>query len=719
MKKPDLFQRFRQVLLPVFLISLCLWTPSPTRAQRFDWASSFSGTDIHSGSSTIQANDIVGSFVDSAGNFYFLGTCSPRATFNFSGIYIAPSDLNIGSWYDYRPVVVGKVSPSGDLLWHKVIWGPQNHYAFALQQTGDSSFMAMVGIKMSHNMNNRLFYLDTLLTSADAGYLLLGDSTVSNLTNGFITFDLEGNVLEQHFLEVGYLDSVGRPITMGRVSTNNRTPQALMSNVLSSETFSVDHQGNIYVVRKTNDRARNVCEPGEWSSAQARDLSITDGNISSLKIMVDGTRALYCPVTQRSALWNQQILKFSPHFDSLLASTYMFDSVHTELGTASTNIDYVTHDSQNNLYLTFTGNDIPESLNLVNSDSLQLKNPPAMANVKCIIKYSPNLRATDILQIVCRDDSSRVASPIYDPYIDIASNTIFIKGGFQWAPWDSPTFHLLHNGIEHPIDTANNMTFWIRAGLVNFNILSRGQVNSTIRPSEMFPIKTSNNRVFTQLKFLNNISFGDTILYTFLTTDYDLGFAVWDYDGHALLIVTYECSNFYNAPTQLHVMDSAVYLGGVVYDDATFGTHVVPNYGNSTVYIAKYVDTAFMTPYVWQDTTGGGTQDTTHPGPDTGDVRITLVAGGNAIVAYPNPFRQRITIRIENGALKHENGVATAWLTDLQGRREEVRLTSTAHNQYTLDLTARPRATYLLTLTTADGQQHTIRLFKQSDIFGN
>ena len=231
-------------------------------------------------------------------------------------------------------------------------------------------------------------------------------------------------------------------------------------------------------------------------------------------------------------------------------------------------------------------------------------------------------------------------------------------------------------------------------------------------------LRPNNNRVFTQLRFLNNISFGDTILYTPLTTDTEMAFAVWDYDGHELMFITYGCSNFYNAPTQLHVMDSAVYLGGVVYDDATFGTHVVPNYGNSTVYIAKYVDTAFMTPYVWQDTAGGGTQDTTHPGPDTGDVRITLVAGGNAIVAYPNPFRQRVTIRIENGALKHENGVATAWLTDLQGRREEVRLTPTAPSRYTLDLTARPQSTYLLTLTTADGQQHTLRLFKQSDIFG-
>ena len=98
-------------------IGVLLLTLTTARAQRFDWASSFSGTDIQSGSSTIQANDIVGSFVDSAGNFYFLGTCSPRATFNFSEDRMVPPE--IATWPDSRPVVVGKVSPSGDLIWSK------------------------------------------------------------------------------------------------------------------------------------------------------------------------------------------------------------------------------------------------------------------------------------------------------------------------------------------------------------------------------------------------------------------------------------------------------------------------------------------------------------------------------------------------------------------------------------------------------------------------
>ena len=79
--------------------------------------------------------------------------------------------------------------------------------------------------------------------------------------------------------------------------------------------------------------------------------------------------------------------------------------------------------------------------------------------------------------------------------------------------------------------------------------------------------------------------------------------------------------------------------------------------------------------------------------------------------AYPNPTAGNATI------LCHEP-IAPAILTDLTGRREEVRLTHDGPGQYSLDLTSRPQATYLLTLTTADGKQHTVRILKQSDIFG-
>ena len=140
---------------------------------------------------------------------------------------------------------------------------------------------------------------------------------------------------------------------------------------------------------------------------------------------------------------------------------------------------------------------------------------------------------------------------------------------------------------------------------------------------------------------------------------------------------------------------------------AQFGDISIPNGGKSTAYIARYVDTSFMTPYVPRDTTN------TDP-IDTGDVRITVVGDEGAFVAYPNPFRQKVTIEVQGG----EPLAETAWLTDLSGRRQQMRLTAEGAGRYSLDLTSRPQATYLLTITTADGHQHTVRLLKQSDIFG-
>lgn len=76
---------------------------------------------------------------------------------------------------------------------------------------------------------------------------------------------------------------------------------------------------------------------------------------------------------------------------------------------------------------------------------------------------------------------------------------------------------------------------------------------------------------------------------------------------------------------------------------------------------------------------------------------------------YPNPTTGKVTIQVHNSNLR----IQDYFLTDMMGRRKEVRLTPIGSNQYTLDLTPLPKATYLLTITTFDGHQHTVRLLKQ------
>ena len=81
---------------------------------------------------------------------------------------------------------------------------------------------------------------------------------------------------------------------------------------------------------------------------------------------------------------------------------------------------------------------------------------------------------------------------------------------------------------------------------------------------------------------------------------------------------------------------------------------------------------------------------------------------GNACVAvYPNPTYDRATINSTEPLI-------SARVTDMAGRSEVVRLEAEGGNGYSLDLTSRPQGAYFLTLTTANGQVHTVKLIKQS-----
>ena len=167
------------------------------RAQGFDWVRTYTGEEVTSGATT---NQLLGSCVDSAGNLYILGEFSPQA--QLCGESLLPMDVITTPLKS--AVVIAKLSPSGELLWHKAIYnGTTSCYAYALRMVGDSGIMAMVQLELpydagSYSEYKNLYYLDTLLTGND-DYLMSTDS-VSRKHNAFISFDLDGNVTEQHFV---------------------------------------------------------------------------------------------------------------------------------------------------------------------------------------------------------------------------------------------------------------------------------------------------------------------------------------------------------------------------------------------------------------------------------------------------------------------------------------------------------------------------------------
>ena len=128
-----------------------------------------------------------------------------------------------------------------------------------------------------------------------------------------------------------------------------------------------------------------------------------------------------------------------------------------------------------------------------------------------------------------------------------------------------------------------------------------------------------------------------------------------------------------------------------------------------------------MTPYVYV----APPIDTTHTdttGIDTTAVGIhELSILDSQFSIYPNPTSGKVTIT-------SPASLVSAIVTDMMGRQVYTKTIKQSNIVYrtdgtpqaiTIDLSHLPQGAYFLTLTTASGKSHTLKLIKQSDIFGH
>ncbi len=803
------------IFLAVLIFTFQLSIFNSLHAQGFEWVRTYTGPEIRS--SDDATNRIIGSCVDSSGNIYILGEFSPQAFFGDERLL--PFDI-ITTPIE-KAIVIAKLSPSGDLLWHKAIYnGKEGCYAHALRMVGDSSIMAMVRFFLPYSSSasnyRNLYYLDTLLTGND-DYLMPTDSVSGTNYTAFITFDFDGNATERHLVSVGYLDSNGNALTNWTIF-GTYYPDKLLVRPLSSESFNIDSEGNIYVIRIANDMVTGAS--GSWR--------MDDGTISAMKIVVDGTHNLFYPIPYRTALWNQQIMKFSPHFDSLIDAVYMFDSTLSYQRGATMYVTDFNIDTQNNLYMAMYGQYVPNRLAIANSNSLSLGDSTTVPS--WVIKYNQDLFATGVVQL-SHDGTGNPQLAIGRTHIDNKTNSLFVSGRTWWS--QSSVFdNILYN--SDTLEIPNKSGYWLRLN-DDLSLSSVGIVSPNSSDGRVWgisPLATNNNRVFAQSNFDARVAFADTIIPLPNLGEQNRAVVIWDNDGHEIGLIMLGQHSPVNGATQTHVIDSILYLTGYVYEDAAFDTIMIHNYGSSQAYIAKYIDPAFARPYVhpsdrqeqmieWQQdlvftladspvtltatatsglpvsytssdstiayvegdrlhlvadghawltatqegdyqyfpaepvqrlltvgnvgiaTVGADGQAKAYPSPTSGRVTLDLAKIPPApplpyhkpgpsdsrdvdMVLYtspgapfsqsetcPFPYHQRYNMKVSGSALQSHDGVVTAWLTDMQGRREEVVLTPTGPDRYTLDLTSRPPAAYLLTVTTTDGRELTFRLMKQ------
>ena len=690
------------------LLVFCMLFSLHAFSQHFDWVKTYSGNEPLG----YTYNYIVSSVTDSRGNLYVAGNFANGAAIDGQDLLpITPH----GPQCDNINGAIVKFSPEGQILWKKVIHANDGMPGEISEMliVGDTALYVASSVYIPYRDGQYIYFYDTLITKDNASYMMPLDSCASSVATAFSIMDLDGNFLEHHFLQVAWIDSAGRVITLDRLNGNPESSRRIENLNFLANPFCVDSDGNIYIGQVPTDIISIPDTPGsnDWQW-----WSIENGKLSGVLIMVDGhSRFTFYP-ENRPSVSNYRILKFSPHFDNLIQYQYVFADTpfwDDDVPTAGR----LLMDSDNNIYLC---NTVVNGIRM-GSGRVSLNGASDMAlegkegYIGFLIKYNSHLEPQYIRQIDYQNTPTYGYSTdnywFHSMAIDEDSNSLFV---FASVDNFEPTDSMFVEGVQ--LD-ANNKALFLRFDKNTGRYLSYGIVPSNKRSTfrgktKQTNVVCKNNRVFALPAFINNIQWQNNEI-NIEQNKCGKGLYIWDYAGNPLQYIDFNsitsiCES--NAALVLH--DSVLFICGYSTSNISLGDTTLITSGTSMAYISKYVDTSFMTPYVYT-----GPQD-------TGDVRIKVVEDGNAFVAYPNPFRQRVNIGIENGDLRIENGVAKAWLTDMQGRREEVRLTPAGNGKYTLDLTSRGSARtstggpLLLTLTTATGKTHTLRLLKQSELFG-
>ena len=213
------------ILIAIIIVSFNLYSQQ--------WAKSYTGAEVDA---TSFFNTVYNTVCDTQGNTYMVGTFGEGATFDGVSLLDAPLYNNAKS------LVVAKLDPYGNMLWRKAIknWSNYNVWpANNLKIVGDTSIVFLVSQMMLPLNNNSyfLYYLDTLVRvpQGEDYYPDYPFSAIDGYSGSMlITLDLEGNLINNHFLEIRLLDSnqivgVGGPL------------------IDIQGTFDIDKDGYIYI----------------------------------------------------------------------------------------------------------------------------------------------------------------------------------------------------------------------------------------------------------------------------------------------------------------------------------------------------------------------------------------------------------------------------------------------------------------------------------------
>ena len=675
------------------ILTILALTTFAVRAQHFDWVKSYSGLEP----SGKYWNYIVSSVTDSQGNLYVAGQFANGASVN--GQDLLPFSP-YGAQTENANSCIMKISPQGDIVWRKILHANngQPSQIYGLQLVGDTALFANVLFALPKENNEYLYFYDTLITKDNVDYLLYRDSLASTgISTAISVFDLDGNLTENYILHMAYKDSKGKLITLDRKTGNSFDSVYIANQQFKPGDFHVDNQGNIYFGHLATDALWLHCDTCAY---QSQCYNLENGLIGEVVVMVNGRQRFFDVPHSHPSPYNYRLFKFSPHFNDMLACRYIFDESNSSWSYWDYAARELTTDNDNHVLLLCNISSDMGRLPLSGDTTLSVNLDNYTEGM--LIKFDDELMPLSVTQLTIGSSEPGLSMTINlfcQCIVEPDSNSIIILGSIGRIPQDYgyPVFF-----GQESLDIQDNCAWFVRidnqtGALQSYGYIPSSSQSTFLTQHSILKSIAQKNRIITHVGYKENIQTGDSSI-SIAPNRFGAGLYICDYDGNYIDFIDYgidATSVLLSGCLSLH--DSILYImGGSRFDLSLAGTPLSPT-GNSVAYIAKYVDTSFMSPYVY-----------------TGDtVGIDNVSTYQHINVYPNPFRHHVTIE------SSETLAETAWLTDLTGRHEQVRLIAEGTGRYSLDLTSRPQATYLLTLTTASGKTHTVRLLKQSDLFGH
>ena len=676
----------------IILMSAFVVLTLAAHAQRFDWVKSYSGQEP----TGKYWNYIVSSVTDSQGNLYVAGQFANGAAVD--GQDLLPFSP-YGAQTENANSCIMKITPQGDIVWRKILHANNGNPSqiYGLQLVGDTALFANVLFALPKENNEYLYFYDTLITKDNVDYFLYRDSLASTgISTAISVFDLGGNLTENYILHMAYKDSKGELITLDRQTGNGFDTVYIANQQFKPGTFHVDNQGNIYFGHLATDALWLHCDTCEYQS-QRYDLE--NGLIGEVVVMVNGRQRFFDVPLSHPSTYNYRLFKFSPHFNDMLACRYIFDESNCSWSYWSYDgtCELTTDNDNHVLLLCNISSDIGR-LPLSGDTTLSVNLDNFTEGM--LIKFDDELMPLSVTQLTIGSSEPGLSMTINrfnQCIVEPDSNAIIILGSIGRIPQDYgyPVFF-----GQESLDIQDNCAWFVRIDNQTGALQSYGYIPSSSQTTFLthhlrLQSIAQKNRIITHVGYKENIQTGDSSI-SIAPYHFGAGLYICDYDGNYIDFIDYgidATSVLLSGCLSLH--DSILYIMGGSRFDLTLNNTPLSPAGNSVAYIAKYVDTSFMSPYVY---TG-----------DTGNVGIPEFSILNSQFSiYPNPTSGKVTIT-------SPAPLVSATVTDMMGRQTYTirALCNPATQSLTMNLSHLPQGAYFLTLTTSSGETHTVKLIKK------